>query len=123
MKPLNPDIVPSTIKQAVDILFDMLEPDDIKYINGREDPHAISHFSLGRFLRNNWGMWETESPLKNDAIQTYKIAHADDISGLILSWVFALAKGEQFDYNEHCKVYHKHWAKFDMTSIEAGIPK
>jgi hypothetical protein len=52
-----------------------------------------------------------DSPLKRDAVNTYKISHSDDISGLILVWAFALARNEPFDPQEHCQLYHDYWAQ------------
>lgn len=49
------------------------------------------------FLRNSWSLWATDSPIKRDAMEKYKISHADDISGLILEWVYAKVCGVKFD--------------------------
>jgi hypothetical protein len=46
------------------------------------------HFGPGMSIRNNWALWERNSPIKLDAIEKYKLGHADDISGLIFEWAF-----------------------------------
>lgn len=117
---INQDIVPSTIQQAVDILFNGLEQDEKDAIINNSTIIGSAHFGIGRWIRNNWHMWENNCPLKNNAIELYKLAHADDISGLILSWLFAKVKGENFDPNKHCEIYHEHWKNMGIDSISAG---
>lgn len=61
-----------------------------------------------------------DSPFKRDAVIPYKIAHADDISGLILAWVFALVRNKPFDPQEHCQLYHLHLDNYGLTALEDG---
>jgi hypothetical protein len=115
---LDQDKVPSTIESAVWMLVDSLSDEDRKIVQATDT--SGHHFPAGQGLRNGWSLWELDSPLKRDAVDTYKIAHADDISGLILAWAFALARDEPFDPQEHCLIYHEHWQRNGMTSLEAG---
>ena len=119
MNIINPDFVPSTIEDAVNHLFGNLTEEHKEQIL-EIDNSAQIHHTIGRFLRNSWSLWEKDTPLKNDAIQTYEIAHADDISGLILGWLFAKVRNKDFDPILYCESFHKHWAQFGITSIEAG---
>ena len=116
LKPNNN--VPTTIEKAVQQIISSCSEKDLEFI--RNNPSASVHFDYGMGLRNNWGLWKKDSPLKLDAIKTYNIAHADDISGLILEWVFEKIKTGSFDPIEHCKIYHEHWKKLGYTSLEAG---
>lgn len=49
-----------------------------------ESATAIAHHSLGRWIRNNWGLWKAEGELfhffKNNGID-----QPDDMSGIILT--------------------------------------
>jgi hypothetical protein len=115
---LDQDKVPSTIRAAVKMLVDSLSDEDLEVVRATDT--SEHHFPVGQGLRNGWSLWEADSPLKRDAVKTYRIAHADDISGLILAWAFALARSELFDPQDHCLVYHEHWQRHGMTSLEAG---
>ena len=115
---LDQDKVPSTIRAAVQMLVDSLSKAELEVV--RATDASEHHFPGGQVLRNGWSLWEADSPLKHDAVDTYKIAHADDISGLILAWAFALARNEPFDPQEHCLIYHEHWQHCRLTSLEAG---
>ena len=115
---LDQDKVPSTVEFAARVLADSLSDDDRKVVQSSEA--GEHHFLVGKELRNDWSLWGVDSPLKRDAVNTYGIAHADDISDLILAWAFALARSEPFDPQVHCQTYHDHWSKYGLTSLEAG---
>src|ERR1039457_1914033 len=86
---------PRTVTEAVDLLTNSINSEERELIRNSEEPNC--HFGIGMSIRNNWGLWERNNPIVLDAIKNYKIAHADDISGLILAWTFALIKGEFFE--------------------------
>lgn len=117
------DSVPSTVEQAAKIMA--VEFDKARVVAAEENKEVVEnpfllHHTLGRFLRNNWSLWEPDTPIKRDAVTKYKIAHADDISGLILDWAMAIAKGEEFDPLVKCQQFEQHWAKFGLTALQAG---
>jgi len=115
---IDPDSVPSTIKSAVESIEARLtEADRASILTSKASKY---HFGIGMYIRNEWSLWSPDSPLKRDAVNTYRIAHPDDISGLILEWLFSKVKGEDFDPIKHCEVYHNHWLKYEISSLEAG---
>ena len=121
---LDMDSVPSTVEDAVDRLIAGMNDEELLSVrDGTSDsPTALHHFA-GRTLRNQWSLWSEDSPLLRDAVFTYRIGHADDISSLILNWTFAKARGEEFDPIASCKTYHEHWERCGTTSIAAGSYK
>jgi len=116
------DVVPSTIKAAVAQLEHVLSDNQRNFILSNNDASdwTLMHFGVGTSLRNSWSLWDPDTPLKRDAVRTYGIAHADDISGLIIAWLWAVVRGEPFDPLEHCQRYHRHWKHMGMTSLAAG---
>ena len=114
---IDPDSVPSTVSEAVDRLYSALNVEEIEEI--RKQHQLGSHHGFGTFLRNNWSLWG-DTPLKRDAVATYKIAHADDISSLIRDWVVAKVCAEKFDPYEVCERFHEHWQRYGTTSLEAA---
>lgn len=110
----------STIKAAVSSIIESLQDEDLdEIINPNYSPANIHH-TVGRHIRNEWLLWQNDSPLKRDAVNTYGIAHADDISDLILEWVFANVRGMPFDPIAHCDCYHEHWKTYGTNSLAAG---
>jgi hypothetical protein len=78
--------IPTTLEEAFEALDAMLREEDRKYLQEAEDPDkaAISlHHSLGRHLRNTWGLWG-DSPLKKHIRERFGFIHPDDMSGFIL---------------------------------------
>ncbi len=72
--------VPKTVDEAISILEKILSDEDREYLleNG-----AISmHDSLGRWIRNEWGLW-TDSELKNE-LRKKGFEHPDDMSNYII---------------------------------------
>lgn len=116
------DYVPSTIESAINELYCAFTDEDLQYILITDFEQAYKRISnnIGKHIRNLWSLWVLESPLRIDAIRSYKIAHPDDISGLIIAGAIARIKGQKFSENEWCQRYHDHWKKSGMTSLQAG---
>ncbi len=74
--------VPKTVDEAISTLEKILSDEDREYLleNG-----AISmHHSLGRWIRNEWGLW-TGSELKDELMNMNKgLNHPDDMSNYII---------------------------------------
>ena len=74
--------VPKTVDEAISTLEKILSDEDREYLleNG-----AISmHDSLGRWIRNEWGLW-TGSELKDELMNMNKgLNHPDDMSNYII---------------------------------------
>ncbi len=74
--------VPKTVDEAISTLEKTLSDEDKEYLlkNG-----AISmHNSLGRWIRNEWGLW-TGSELKDELMNMNKsLNHPDDMSNYII---------------------------------------
>lgn len=74
--------IPKTVDEAVKTLAKILSKEDREYLlkNG-----AISmHDSLGRWIRNEWGLW-TGSELKDELMNMNKgLNHPDDMSNYII---------------------------------------
>ena len=75
--------IPKNLEDAHQELEKILKPEDIeKMKRGTEKDMSSYHHNLGRWLRNNWGLW------KGDRLSKYfnniGVHHPDDISGIIL---------------------------------------
>jgi hypothetical protein len=85
---------PCIIAEAVDQLQQWLTPDQIAdFAAQSEDDLADHHFGLGLCIRNEFGLWDTSSPLLQDCQASDGVhagdIHPDDASMLILRalWV------------------------------------
>lgn len=77
---------PETLNEAILALEALLGEEDKAFLDKATDPHAAAielHHSLGRHLRNEWGLWHG-SPLANHLREDHSVEHPDDMSHFIL---------------------------------------
>ena len=77
--------LPTTIDEAVGVILVMLEDKYLSEITQMPFEHLFNlHFGLGQWIRNNLGLWQTDSALmKAIQVQTPSI-HPDDASTVII---------------------------------------
>ena len=68
-----------------------------------------SHFGLGLWIRNNWGLWKG-SRLSNFFIAN-GIFHPDDMSGIILTSYHRKLNGIEIQLEKQIKYYQEYWDK------------
>jgi len=66
------------------------------------------HHSLGRWIRNNWKLWDEEGALYK-WFKERGIEHADDMSGIILTSYYRSTHGLSIELDEQIEVYKKYW--------------
>jgi len=80
-------MTPTTLDEAVKALDEILSPEDRNtfrnWDGAVEDLIAEVHHSLGRYLRNTWGLWKN-STLAKHMQEVHGIAHPDDMSHEII---------------------------------------
>ena len=106
--PINEHKVPATLQSAVDLIIEGLDPEEITYIK-TEDSATSQHFGVGRWLRNNWDLWDEEMPLQVWFRTNLGLGHADDISSIILDAVWCRIRGETYDLDSQVMQYKIHW--------------
>lgn len=106
------DNIPKTVDEAIESIFQSLKPSDIDFINSNTS--SSIHFGTGMHIRNKWKLWDETSPIKEDFKTRFNLnGCADDISGTILSAVWAKAKNENVEetINKEVEKYREHWKK------------
>jgi hypothetical protein len=116
---LSEDTVPSNLEEALEMLVSGASPDDIEVIKSHSAEHLSSmvHFGFGMALRNNWSLWEKDTPLVN-WFKGIGITHPDDMSGIINTSFCRRVRGEDIALDEQVKGYQAYWLK----SIGKPIP-
>lgn len=95
---INLEDIPADLPGCMAKLDALLSEKDKAYI--RENDPIRLHFSLGMWIRNEWGLWcddEGVIPLV-DYFHAHGIQHPDDMSGAILDCYAAHLRGEEVDY-------------------------
>lgn len=72
-----PEKMPDTVEKAIDILKSVLTEEQKEELAKTKKKDLINyHFTLGMWIRNNFGLWQKNSPLRDDL----EVDHPDDAS-------------------------------------------
>lgn len=77
--------LPTSLDEAVGVILAMLDDKDLNEITQMPFTDLFNlHFGLGQWIRNNLGLWQSDSPLMK-AIQTHTPGiHPDDASTVVI---------------------------------------
>ena len=102
---------PKNLKEAIDILTDFLSwEEDIKFLKENDEKTILAnmHHSLGRQIRNEWGLWQPDSEI----YQWFKergIFHADDMSSIVIISFVRILKKQPINLKEQLKKHKDFW--------------
>lgn len=105
----NIDVVPSTLDQAVEILYKGLSETDRTFIMARRPSEARE--TLGSAIRNSWSMGDATMPLATWFRRTLGVSRANDTSDLVLRSLWAKVRGEGFDLQTLVDEIKLHWTR------------
>jgi hypothetical protein len=99
----------STLEEAISTLIAEMDKDIlVQWKVGSHDDMVIpSHHGLGRWIRNEFGLW------KGGELRKYfyemGIKHADDMSGIILTSMWRKLHEQDIKLEEQIKHYRDFW--------------
>lgn len=76
------EIIPNNSWQAIKELDKLLSKDDKEYL--LENGALSVHDSLGRWIRNNWGLWNEDDNELKTHLKKIGFKHPDDMSNYII---------------------------------------
>ena len=98
---------PETICQAV---REILNSPDAAALKEEGAPTKFHHFT-GRWIRNNWGLWDNKSKL-HKAFNEIGIHHPDDMSGIIMETAHRILNGKRVNLAGQIAATQKYWADY-----------
>lgn len=99
---------PSNLEEAFEVLKQELSPNDqIEIMNMSKENLCRLHSNLGRWIRNNWKLWQDGSMTKY--FNGLGINHADDMSGVIIESFWHHLKNEPLDLDNQINYYIEFW--------------
>lgn len=103
-------MIPKNLEECLKELHKKAHDKDLEEIKSRPEDDMIEfHHTLGRWMRNEWGLWKG-GPLL-DYFKGLGLWHADDCSGLILTSFYRHLKGLPLDIEGQVAEYKEYWAK------------
>jgi len=100
-------------------LEQMLGPDEIAKLKAGDPNQA--HFMLGRRIRNEAGLWSSESPL----VQWFAargIQRIDDMSAILLTCLHRKLNGKPIEVEQQVQAVKLHWER-TRKAEEAGLQR
>jgi hypothetical protein len=70
------------------------------------------HSTLGRYLRNTWGLWHGSVLAK--WFEALGIYHADDMSGIVLESLWRSLTGKPIDLDGQIEKYLEYWKRLGV---------
>ena len=84
--------MPNNLLQAIEYLDKELTKQDKEYL--LENGALSVHHSLGRWIRNNWGLWNEEDNKLKVNLKKLGLEHPDDMSNYIIELYVEYLKNE-----------------------------
>lgn len=112
-------IIPTNLNECfieLDTVF-ATSPVDLKIFKNAKEDTAIAriHHGLGRWIRNNWGLWTKDTKLYN-TFNEMQLWHADDMSSIILTSYHRYINGVEINLKEQVDYYINYWEEYEKTN-------
>lgn len=108
MEPAAPITIPTSLEAALEALGRTLDPGAIEGLRSGRLKAVDLHNGVGRWMRNNWGLWKQEGPLHAWFVAK-GLDHADDMSGVILETYQRHLQGRKLDVDDQIRRYQRFW--------------
>ena len=100
--------IPVNLEDCIRNLKELLSEEDKNIIlKWKEEECCKLHFSLGMWLRNNWGLWEDSHLSK--WFNENGVKHADDMSSIIITSFWRDMHNKPIKLDEQIKFYQDYW--------------
>lgn len=107
-------MIPNTLKEcnkALDKKLSTVDRTTFKNLS-KDDLAFRTHHYLGRWIRNNWGLWKN-GPLYLD-MKSLGFHHADDMSGTIIKEYWLYLHQLPSEVEQDLVKYNEHWNKINI---------
>jgi len=102
--------IPSNLEECFLELEKVLNTNDLnEFVTQPENDVILWHHSLGRWIRNNWGLWQ--GGVLANFFNTKGINHPDDMSGIILTSFWRYKNSIPIEIEVQIKRYIDYWKK------------
>jgi hypothetical protein len=105
------DWKPTTVDECMKAFNEMLTPEEqIEVANMSKDELGRMHHGLGQWIRNNWELWQENTPLCSH-MMALGFQHADDMSMSLIEEWWARMNNLPSTMEEDIKKYAEFWEK------------
>lgn len=109
-------MIPETLDECFVELAKVLSLEEIEVMRvGTEDDMSLYHHGLGRWLRNNWGLWAGGN--LRDWFDEQGVHHADDMSAIILNSFWRFLNKQPIELETQVKFYQTYWDEMKKSEM------
>ena len=107
----RPDVgIPENLGLCLEALKKLVRPDELEeFMKVAEMDVCTFHPGLGRWIRNNWGLWSGSK--LSQWFNGKGIYHPDDMSGIILTSFHRHLNNRSIGLDGQIKYYQEYWAQ------------
>lgn len=106
-------MIPTNLSEAMEELDRHFPENEKEFIMSNPESRMIEyHSTVGRWIRNNWGLWAREGELQKWFISK-GINHPDDMSGIILTSYWRYKNQKPLVLDGQIKYYQDYWDKIN----------
>jgi hypothetical protein len=127
----DPDVIPGTIEEAVELLYSTLGEDQLAWAKKTPLYDALPqiHMGFGMKLRNKWQLHERGTPMKQHILERFSLfGHGDDVTVLVFTALWGRVRGEPQEVIDaslalEVEGMKAHWRKHGINPLtgEKGI--
>lgn len=112
--------IPNNLNECMEVLdefFNATPQEDRDWFKNSLEDEATGgvHHTLGRWIRNNWGLWKKDTELYK-VFKNMDIWHADDMSDIILTSYHRKINGKDINIKEQVAYYLEYWKEYEKTN-------
>jgi hypothetical protein len=106
---------PTTLEECMTAFLEMWDLEkQLEFARIPRDELVTTHHGLGRWIRNNWGLWEGGALA--DHMKSLGFTHPDDMSASIIREFWNRMNNKPSEIQDDIKKYAEHWKKYDEES-------
>ena len=100
--------IPADLDECFSELKKIMTPQQLEEFKNKKEEEVVGyHMGLGKWIRNNWGLWQGSRLA--EYFNKMGIHHPDDMSGIILDTFWCHLNGKPLKVEERVKDYQEYW--------------
>lgn len=112
--------IPNNLNECMEVLdeiFNATPKEDRDWFKNSPEDEATGgiHHTLGRWIRNNWGLWNKDTELYK-VFKNMEIWHADDMSDIILTSYHRKINSKDINLKEQVAHFIEYWKEYEKTN-------
>jgi len=109
---------PTNLSECFDVLDEYFKHKTLEYEffkNSQEEEAVIAtHFTIGKKIRSNWGLWEGNSTIFK-FLSSMQLWHADDMSSLILTSYHRYINDKPLELKQQIEHFLEYWKQYEQS--------